>query len=166
MAAPPDSHHFEAWMGLIGAGIALIASLATAALSGRLEARRDATRRAHEAEVRFHDVRMTTYVEFVSVLTTIGGAARVWLMNGAHGRFMNTFQFDADKYVNSLGRARMLAREPLGERIREVENLVHTLLTRSPSPEATEAAENLSSAVISFEEAAREEMGITSGPTA
>lgn len=165
VAAAADSSHFDAWMTVVGAGIALAASLATAGLSAFFEYRRDAARRAHadrhEAEVRFHADRLATYVEFVGVLTTISAAARVWLKNGAHGRFKDSGGLDAERYVESLARTRMLAKPPLLERTIEVDELVYQLLSEEKSPETKAmVADALTLAVSAFEKAVKKELGI------
>jgi hypothetical protein len=87
----------------------------------------------------FHADRLATYVDFVGALTVIGAAARVWLRNGAQGRLRDRGGLDAEKYVESLARTRMLAKPPLLKRT--VEN-------------------TLTLATSAFEKAAKQELGI------
>ncbi|HVH87015.1 MAG TPA: hypothetical protein VM912_09835 [Terriglobales bacterium] len=167
-AAPADSSHFDAWMTLVGAGIALAASLATAALSSFFENRRDAARRAHadqaeatrwqhESAVRFHDERLRAYVEFVGATLHLAASAGVWAGSLRARTFLDSVGSELNAYVRSLARVRMLAKPPLMQRLQNVHDLVVKLLD---SPEAESIATELMTASGQFEVAAKKELGI------
>jgi hypothetical protein len=135
--------HFGAWVTLVGAGIALGASLATALLASFLENRRDAARRKHaneveetkrryEAGIRFHDERLVAYVDFVSAVLHLASAATVCAANNDDLRPFSSFMdagLDLKPYLMAMARVRMLAKAPLIEYAQKVHNLVQQLTT-------------------------------------
>jgi hypothetical protein len=89
------SDHFSA---LLGAGIAVFTALTVSTLSAIFEGRRAAARRAHEllveeskrqheAAVRFHDERLSAYIDFLSVVSTLFARGTGWVKAGAKEPF-------------------------------------------------------------------------------
>jgi hypothetical protein len=163
---------FDARMILVGAGIAVVACLATAALSWFFQSRRDAARRAqaeqlesarrrHEAGLRFGDERLAGYTDFVGAITHLATAASVWLARPTDGRFVEAPGLELDPYIKSFARARMLAGAALLEKIERIDVLVQQLIADNGSPRAIERiTADLLAATGAFETAAKDELGI------
>jgi hypothetical protein len=167
------SDHFGAWMTLVGAGIALAASLATAALSSFFENRRETARRTHadqaeearrrqEDAVRFHADRLAAYIDYAGAARYLVAIARVWIEGGSAGAFMNFPTLDLRPYTKAMTRVRMLAKPSLLEKVRKVDVLAARLGTEYLTQDlVTAAADDLNRAVSAFEAAAQDELGIT-----
>ena len=169
------SDHFGAWMALGGAGIALIATLAGVVVTSILENRRDVLRRAHadqieetkrqhEAAVRFHDERLSAYIDYIGVITRLFSTASVWVESGAKGSFEDYegFRNAVSPYPTSMTRVSILAKPELNAKVREVHTWVQKLVTEHLAPDAVWQVINDSTvARAAFETAAKKELGIS-----
>ena len=171
MTAVPG--HFVAWMTLLGAGITLITSIATATVSNIFANRRDATTRAHadqtqrmmwehERQVRFHDDRFAAYAEFIGAATYIGASALSWLDRGTPNRLLEFPGFDVVTYGKSLARVFMLAKPDAYQKANAVNEIVGQVTFLNPKSVATarDLIEKLSVASNEFEASAKKELGI------
>jgi hypothetical protein len=172
-AATADWTRPDVWMALVGAGIALMACLATVAVISAFAGRGDAARRAHAdqveaarqrrgSEVRLLDDRLATYVDLMVAVTQIATAASIWLSGPTVGRLVEVSSLGLDPYIRSLARARMLARPTLFDRVEQIDHLVQQLVADGGSPGAIrKLREDLLAALGAFEAAAKEELGIS-----
>jgi hypothetical protein len=165
------SDHFGAWMTLLGAAIALVTALATVALSSYFEGRREAarrahsdqveaTKRAHERDVRFHDERLKAYIEYMSATSTLFAAASYWITGRPTPKLTDFLSNYLAAYTKSFSRVTMLVKSPLRRHLKVLHDYVE-LLTRDQSPEVVErVAHEAIGARADFERAAKEELGI------
>jgi hypothetical protein len=167
------SDHFNAWVALGAAGIALVATLAGAVVTSILENRRDAarrvhadqaeeTKRQHEAAVRFHDERLNAYVEYMSAVSTLFATATVWLDKGANGSFNDYAgqQNTLSPYAKAMTRVTMLAKPELNAKISEVHSYVQRLVSSHPPEAMKQTVGESIKARAAFETAAKKELGI------
>ena len=157
------SDHFDAWMALGAAVIAAVIALAGVGLAALLEKRREAARRQHEDEVRFHEERLSAYVAYMAVTSALFSAAAVWAKKGimTDGGAMVYASDKLAPYNAAFWRASMLAKEPLRWHLRDVHNFVEQVSIEDLRPGVVGAiAEQSLAARAAFASAAKKELGI------
>jgi hypothetical protein len=154
------SDHFGAWMALGAAVIAAVIALAGVGLAGLIENRREAARRQHEKETRFHDERLAAYVEYIGAATSLFSAGTVWVESGAAGTLLTSGFVDLSPYTKSFARVSMLAKTPLRARLREVHRYAQRLTEYQPSNIVEQIVRGGIGELAAFEMAAKEELGI------
>jgi hypothetical protein len=161
-------------MALAAAGIASGATLAGAVVTSFIERRRDAARRAHqdqveetkrqhEAAVRFHDERLTAYVEYMSAVSTLIATSSVFLTQRG-GESFTDFAVKQDAlrpYTRAFTRVSMLGKPELIPKVVQAHACIERLVS-DHAPEAMKrTAEDATKAIAAFETAAKKELGIS-----
>jgi hypothetical protein len=154
------SDHFGPWLGLIGVVVGLVVSEVFAA-------RREAVKRKHETETRFHDERLAAYIEFIGRTDSLLAHATVWTKTIGTGPFLDyAVRVQAlGPYNESYARVRMLAKAPLTKELLHVHSYVqqlvaHEALSLLVPSFAEQIVAGANRARDAFETAAKEELGI------